>query len=118
LREWDRRRAQAYARGDVAALRRLYSKNSQAGTSDVALLQAYQRRGLRVERLRMQLLAVEVLDRHPGRWRLKVTDRVASAVAVGARSRVVLPRDVSSTRLITLRRTSGGTWKVAAVTRP
>lgn len=119
LREWDRRRARAYARGDVAGLRRLYADGSRASTSDVALLQDYKRRGLRVERLRMQLLAVEVVDHDPGHWRLKVTDRVSSAVAVGARSRVVLPRDTASTRVVTLQRASAdATWKVTAVTRP
>jgi hypothetical protein len=119
LREWDRGRARAYARGDVAALRASYTKGSLAGTSDAALLRDYQRRSLRVERLRMQLLAVEVLARDPVRLRLRVTDRVHGAVAVGPGSHIELPRDRASTRVVTMRRVSASAdWKVAAVAGP
>ena len=117
LHDWDRARARAYAAGDVAGLRTLYVPGSSAGTADVAILASYTRRGLRVERMRMQLLALEVLGHAPGWWRLRVTDRLHGAVAVdssGARLR--LPRDQASTRVITLRRTRGS-WRVVAVSR-
>jgi hypothetical protein len=115
LRAWDAARADAFAEGDVAALRSLYVEGSGAGTSDVALLRAYLRRGLRVEEMRMQLLAVEVLREERGRLRLRVTDRLAGAFAVGEGTRVALPQDAASTRVVELRRAPGGGWRVAAV---
>lgn len=116
LRRWDRARAIAYARGDTTALKRLYVPGSSAGRSDVAILRSYSRRGLRVEGLRMQLLAVEVTSRSARQLRLRVTDRVHGAVAVGAGSRFRLPRDDASTRSVHLRRTpAGDRWRVEAV---
>ena len=116
LRDWDQRRAQAYARADLAALRRLYVAGSSAGTADVRLLRDYRRRGLRVTGLRTQLLAVDVLARGAGRLRVEVTDRVHGGVVVGRRSRVPLPRDAATTRVVSLRRSSPGpAWRVAAV---
>jgi hypothetical protein len=115
LHAWDAARADAFADGDVAALRSLYVEGSDAGTSDVALLRAYLRRGLRVEEMRMQLLAVEVLREERRLLRLKVTDRLAGAVAVGEGTRVALPHDAASTRVVELRRSPGGRWRVATV---
>ncbi|HJR39290.1 MAG TPA: hypothetical protein VJ819_12995 [Nocardioidaceae bacterium] len=118
LHDWDRARARAYAAGDADGLRALYTPGSSAGTADVAILASYTRRGLRVEGMRMQLLALEVLGHRPGRWRLRVTDRLHGAVAVDASGvRLRLPRDQASIRVISLRRTRGG-WRVAAVTHP
>jgi hypothetical protein len=115
LRSWDTARAAAFADGDVAALRSLYVEGSAAGTSDVALLRDYLRRGLRVEGMHMQLLAVEVLREERRLLRLRVTDRLAGAVAVGEGIRVVLPHDAASTRVVELRRSPGGRWRVATV---
>jgi hypothetical protein len=114
LRAWDRARGRAFAEGDVAALRRLYVEGSAAGTSDARLLQDYLSRGLRVEGLRMQVLALEVLQEEPGALRLLVTDRLAGAVAVGRGMRIRLPQDQASTRVVDLVRT-GGRWRVASV---
>jgi hypothetical protein len=115
LRAWDAARADAFADGDVAVLRSLYVDGSAAGTSDAALLRAYLRRGLRVEEMRMQLLAVEVLREERRLLRLRVTDRLAGAVAVGEGTRVPLPRDAASTRVVELRRAPGEPWRVATV---
>ena len=116
LRGWDEARSRAFAEGDVAALRRLYVDGSDAGTSDARLLRAYLRRGLRVEGMRMQLLALEVLDRDPRRLRVLVTDRLTGAVAVGHATRLRLPQDQASTRVVELRRTvEGRPWRVASV---
>jgi hypothetical protein len=115
LHEWDGRRAAAFARGDEVALRRLYVPGSTAGTSDVALLRAYDERGLRVRGMRMQLLAVRVLARGPRTWRLEVTDRLVGAVAVTHGRRYPLPRDRASTRVVELR-LLGDRWRVASVT--
>lgn len=65
----------------------------------------------------MQVLAVKVLAHAPGRWRLRVTDRLTGAVAVGEDVRLPLPRDEASTGLVTLR-LRDGSWKVASVLRP
>lgn len=116
LRSWDRRRAHAFARGSVPTLRALYAPGSEAGTADVAVLREYRRRGLRVEGMRMQVLSVEVLERGPRRWRLRLTDRLQGAVAVGNGLEVPLPRDRASVHVVTLERESrAGRWKVAAV---
>lgn len=113
LHAWDRARAAAYADGSVAALRKLYA--GRAGAGDVRLLRSYLRRGYRIEGLRMQLLAVEVLAHEPARWRLRVTDRLAAGVAVGYGERVALPRDRASTRTVVLRRDRDGGWRVVRV---
>lgn len=116
LRAWDRSRAGAFASGDVPALRRLYVEGSAAGVADVALLRAYLRRGVRVEGMGMQLLAVDVLSSGPRRLRLRVTDRVTGAVAVGNGLRTQLPADRASTRVVVLRREPGrARWRMVSV---
>jgi hypothetical protein len=112
LRGWDERRAAAWAEGDAAALRDLYV--DRAGAADVRLLRRYADRGYRVEDLTTQLLAVEVLARAPGRWRLRVTDRVTSAVAVRGEEHRPLPRDGADTHVVTLVQAKG-VWRVAAI---
>lgn len=116
LHRWDRARAAAFAAGDVAALRRLYVPGSAAGRRDVRTLRGYLARGLRVEGIRMQLLAVQVLQERRGWLRLRVTDRLTGAVAVGPQGRVRLPSDTASTRVVDLVRRGG--WRVAAVSAP
>jgi hypothetical protein len=113
LRAWDRRRADAWAEGDVAALRELYV--DRAGVADVRLLRRYDDRGYRVEGLTTQLLAVDVLERRPGRWVLRVTDRLTGAVVVRGAEQAPLPRDRADTHLVVLTRDDGGRWRVAAV---
>lgn len=113
LRAWDRARSAAYAAGSVRALRRLYV--GRAGAPDVLLLRSYLRRGYRVEGIRMQLIAVTVRAHGPGRWLLRVTDRLAGGEAVGHGERVALPRDRASTRTVRLLRGADGRWRVASV---
>lgn len=115
LRAWDERRARAWAEGDAARLRGLYV--DRAGAADVRLLRRYAARGLRVEDLTTQLLAVEVIGRGPGRWRLRVTDRLAGGDVVGADVRLRLPSDRADTRVVRLVRGADGTWRVAEVRR-
>ncbi len=109
---WDERRSAAWAAADPAALARLYTPASAAGAADVAMLRAWQERGLRVVDLRMQLLSVETRRRTPHRLVVVVSDRVATAVAVGHGVRRALPRDEVSTRRLVLVR-SAGEWRVA-----
>ena len=114
LRGWDLSRAHAYAHGDAEALRSLYVAGSVAGTTDVRLLRSYAGRGLRVEGMKMQILAVDVLAHSQSRWRIRVTDRLFRAVAVGNGARVVLPRDQASTRVVAMLLRAGA-WRVASV---
>jgi len=116
LRGWDLSRAHAYADGDAGALRSLYVAGSAAGTTDARLLRSYAGRGLRVKEMKMQILAVDVLAHSQGRWRLRVTDRLHAAVAVGDGARIALPRDEASTRVVALV-LRAGIWKVASVSR-
>ncbi len=115
LRDWDRSRARAWAEGDVRALRALYERGSPVGVRDVAMLRAWLRRGLRVEGMAMQVLAVELRRRTDRRIVLVVTDRLSGAVGVRPRSgeRVALPRDGPSTRRLVFVR-PGGAWLLAS----
>lgn len=112
---WDRRRAEAYSAGSLPLLRDLYVVGSGAGAADLRLLAAYRARGLRVVDMRTQVLAVAVLEARRDRWALRVTDRLARAVAVQHGRRLALPRDRSSTRVIVLMRGPDARWRVASV---
>ena len=68
LTAWDDGRARAWASADPAALASLYAAGSVAGRRDVRMLRRWRARGLRVERLRTQLITVEVERGEPGRW--------------------------------------------------
>ena len=114
LRAWDERRAEAWSRADPAALGALYAAGSVAGRRDVAMLRAWTARGLRVRGMRMQVLALDVVLRHPHRLVLGVTDRLARAHAVGPGVRYDLPRDAPSSHTVELVRVAGR-WRVAAV---
>ena len=112
LADWDARRSAAWAAGDAEALAALYSTGSRTGAADVRLLGHYRERGLTVEGLTTQLLAVSVVKRGPRRLVLDVTDRVASGQAVGGARPVALPTDRASTRRVVLVRPQR-TWLVA-----
>ena len=116
LRAWDRARSHAWAAGDVRVLRELYTPGSVAGRRDVAMLRSYLDRGLVVQGLETQLLAVEELSRGPTRWVLRVTDRIASGTALGRGVQRALPQDGATTATLTLRRVGDG-WRVASVSR-
>jgi hypothetical protein len=115
LREWDHRRAQAWADGDPAGLAGLYTPASRTGRHDRAMLAAYVARGLRVTGQRTQVLTASLRSWAPGRVTLEVTDRVVGGGAVGRGVRVTLPRDRPSTRVISMCRVSGS-WLVEEVT--
>ncbi len=116
LHSWDRRRATAYATGSTTALRDLYVPGSEAGTNDLRVLRAYRARALRVSGMRMQVLALSVIESRPGWRRVQVTDRLVGAVAVHAGRRVRLPQDRASTRVVTMMRGADHRWRVASVT--
>lgn len=112
LAAWDARRSAAWAAGDVDALAGLYGAGSRTGAADVRLLGDYLDRGLTVEGLTTQLLAVAVVHRGLRRLVLDVTDRVAAGQAVGGSRPVALPTDRASARRVVLVR-PGRTWLVA-----
>lgn len=107
LAEWDSRRSAAWADGDVDALRGLYVADSPTGRVDARMLAAYVERGLRVEGLTTQVLALEVIDESADGMLVRVTDRVVGGVVVGGRASRPLPRDRPSTRTLALRRVDG-----------
>lgn len=116
LAAWDRERARAWAAGDVAALRALYVDGSRAGAADVRMLRAWLARGLRVEGLTTQVLALDVVDRGPHRLVLRVTDRVVGARAVGTGTGTrPLPVARPAERQVVLRRVAGE-WRVVEAT--
>ncbi len=116
LRDWDRARSAAWAQGDVSALQRLYRPGSSARAHDVGMLTRWVERGLRVRRMTMQVLSVELRVRTERRIVLDVTDRLADAVAVplGGGRRQLLPRDSLTTRRLAFELTRAG-WVLAAV---
>jgi hypothetical protein len=118
LSDWDRRRAQAYATGDVAALDSLYVPGSRTGRRDHRLLRAYVDRGLVVRGMRMQVLACELVFMGARRIRVLVTDRLQGALVVGQSARdpttIRLPADRPSRRVVTFVR-RGGRWRVSEV---
>jgi hypothetical protein len=115
LHTWDAERARAYARGRPRRLQGLYVPGSSAGRADLELLRRYHRRGLRVTGMRTQVLSLAVVEHRAGLWRLRVTDRLVGAVAVGPGGRTTLPRDRPSGHEITLMRARDGAWRVAGV---
>jgi hypothetical protein len=116
LHGWDAERAEAWARGSLPRLAALYLPGSAAGRADVRLLERYRARGYVVAGMRTQVLALDVLEHRPGRWTLRVTDRLAAAVAIRAGAAPqVLPRDRSSRRVLTLLSAGDGRWRVGSV---
>jgi hypothetical protein len=114
LADWDARRAAAWSEGDVAALRKLYVAGSPTGRADARMLAAYVDRGLHVDGLATQVLALVVLDESADEVTVRVTDRVVGGVVTGEAGGTPLPRDRASTRTLTLRRLDG-TWLMATV---
>lgn len=113
LADWDARRATAWADGDVAALRDLYVAGSPTGRADARMLSAYVERGLRVEGLATQVLALEVINESADSLTVKVTDRLAGGDVVGESVSRRLPRDRATTRTLVLKRVEG-VWLVAS----
>jgi len=111
LRAWDARRAQAWAAGDVAGLRRLYTPGSASGASDCADLKQYVDRGLVVEGMTTQILAASVVSFEPEHVVLDITDRLAASTAVGDGGRFKLPGTQAQELTVELVR-QHGVWLV------
>ncbi|MCX6395809.1 MAG: hypothetical protein NTV23_04940 [Propionibacteriales bacterium] len=114
LHDWDAARASTWARDDPVALAGLYVPGSVAGARDVALLRRYQRRGIRLESMQMQVLSLRIVIRRQDRLRLVVVERFAGARAVTATGARQVPAGAPVRRMIDLRRPADR-WLVAAV---
>lgn len=114
LRQWDGRRAAAWAAGDVRRLARLYLPGSRTGRRDVADLRRWVGRGLRVTGLRQQVASLRVVAATSSRITAIVVDRTVDGVAVGRERRLAVPSSAWTTHRIRLALTAGG-WRVAEV---
>ena len=111
VERWQRARASAYLRGDVVALRRLYTAGSPAGRRDVAVLRAYADRGLAV-RLTTATARVTVLVDRPRRVVVREVARVVARARRGSSERL-LPSGPWEVRRLELRRV-GGLWRLSS----
>ena len=114
VREWDTLRSEAWAQGNVEALGDLYLPGVRVGRDDAAMLKAYVTRGLRVQGMETQLLAVDEIRTAEDEMVLQVTDRVHAGTVTGAGMERPLPRDAVSTRRLTFRLYEGS-WRVVRV---
>ncbi|MDT0201752.1 hypothetical protein [Nocardioides sp. AE5] len=112
LAEWDRRRAAAWAAGDLVALRDLYVDGSAAGERDAERLAAWQERGLRVEEIAIQVLEFELVSRTSEQIVIEVTDRIVGGEAVGSGQRIALPHSQAERHRVTLVLVKGE-WRVS-----
>ena len=117
LREWDHRRAAAYASGDARRLRALYARGSWAGARDVRTLRSYADRRLVVDRLDVQVLRAQLLRRGGQVLRLRVLDRVITTVTHPRGSVTTLPVGVPAVRVVTMVKPQDR-WVVRSVRRP
>jgi hypothetical protein len=122
LRQWDARRAAAYADADPRLLHSLYTPGSQAGRRDRALLERYGERGLVVRGVLPQIRSVAVTSHRPGRLRVEVQERypklvVRKSAGTGDGPGVErLGERRYRARAVELRRSADG-WRVATVER-
>lgn len=108
----DVQRAQALALGDREALTALHARPETA-VADLAVLDAYADRGLRVHGAVLVVLECVVVARDGDRVWLDVVDRLAPTVAVDAEGgRRSLPADEPTRRSVVLDRVDG-TWRYA-----
>lgn len=116
LAEWDTARADAWATGDLSALRALYVEDSVVGRRDASMLRAYVERDLVVRGLATQVLAAELVSSRADRLVVRATDRVVGGrvTSAGASQGTALPRDRATTRRLEFRRVAG-TWLLAGV---
>lgn len=115
LERLDRRRERAWHLGDVHLLQGVFTSGSPAFSRDATMLRGYLRRGLRVDRVSLQLHSVLVVDVGRGLARLDVVDQLGPAVARdGVGHRVALPADQPTRQLLRLRRTAQG-WRISGV---
>jgi hypothetical protein len=112
----DRRRESAYATNDRASLGAVYVADSPVLRHDLAMLEAYAERGVRLTGVRLRTFDVQLLGQSGPYVRLRVVDRLDRPTAHGADGSVRLPRDRATPRVVVLRDATAG-WRIAAVRR-
>ena len=118
LTAWDSRRSEALAAQDRAALAQLYVPGTGLLRQDLALLEAYERRGVRVVDVTTQLREAEVLAAGSHRLRMRVVERLAGAgFRTADRGYRRVPGSPYVTRVLTLHRSASG-WRLSSVVTP
>jgi hypothetical protein len=111
----DDRRALAFSRAEPGLLDKVYLTGSGLRDRDARTIDAYARRGLRIEGLHMTILALRLRVRSASTAVLSVVDRISRARAVNSAGRSrALPRDRATAHRVTLRRVPTG-WRIAAI---
>jgi hypothetical protein len=108
-------RARAWRAGDPSALDRVYVAGSGALRADKRMIDAFGSRGWRPDEVRLELLAVSVVDRRPGEVTLAAVDRLRPVrVHTDVGGVANLPADEPTAHRIVLRRVEGR-WLIADV---
>lgn len=114
LRDWDARRAAAFASADPVALGRLYVRGSGLARQDLTVLRDYTRRDVRVTELVPQVTSARVLTASGKVVELALVERVGvTRVAVGARERALAPSRFAR-RTVRFERVLGS-WRLSSV---
>lgn len=116
LHKWDQERQDAYVAADASKLTDLYADGSSAAKADVAVLEAYRERGLRVRQIQQQFFSAKVLGADPTHIRIRTVERFAGGLAMGEgrcqRIRPTFPQ----VRVISMVH-DGTRWRVESVNR-
>lgn len=116
LNQLDSARQAAYRAGDPALLADVYLPGSAVLRRDRRTLMAYQRRGVRLSGVRLEIHSVDVRQRDGRSVRLRVVDQLARPTAHTAVGPILLPQDLPTRRVVVLDRVAGG-WRIAAARR-
>jgi len=116
LHQWDQQREAAYVAGDSAKLADLYATGSTAAAADLAILESYRERGLRVQQVAQQFFSVRVVRAGPTLIALRTIERFAGGLALGEGRCLRIPGGFPAQRLITLTY-DGARWRVESVSR-
>ncbi len=117
LTRLDRWRSKAFVRARPGLLDQVYAHGSRSGRRDRAILLDYHRRGVGLERVRLEVSVLRVVGRARGAVTLRVVERLRPTHAVlPSGVRTSLPRDAATRRLLHLVRTPRG-WRIAGVRR-
>ncbi len=116
LHEWDRDREAAYLAADPTKLAALYVSGSSAAAADLAIMDTYRERGLRVQRISQQFFSVQVLAVQPARIKLRTVERFAGGLVLGEGRCQQLAPTFPVRREVALVH-DGNRWRVESVSR-
>jgi hypothetical protein len=115
LERWEAARAAAYRAGDAAALRGLHVPGGTAARRDLAVLRAYEERGVRLA-LRTVTDHLRVLVSEPGRVVVQRRAHVEAVARRGDEQRVLPAAEPRWQRLVLVRAREG--WRLRSATVP